>query len=152
MATGFPARQVLATGGSFVHTRHFQPLYDADRQLIGVWLSPELWLKAERALTPAIDQALAELEPAPPPPEPMADWENLAQCWDFKYPMPFDVACENCGNTTPDWREDEPRKFRLRSANLGGLANFQCQKCQARIIKKHFKDHVDVQCRPFVTK
>ena len=133
--------------------KHFQPLYDADRRLFGVFLSPELWAKISKSMNPLIDKALTELEPnLGPEPEPLHDWDTLAQCWDFKYPMPHDISCECCGNATPDWRQDEPRKFRLKSANIGGLANFLCTQCQARIIKKHFKDHVAVECRPFVNK
>jgi len=133
---------------------HFQPLYDQDRNLVGVWLSPELWAKAEALVSPALDKALADLTPNKETiqPEPIKDWEMLAQYWDFQYPMPTDVRCELCGNATEDWQKDEPRKFLLRSANLGGLVNFQCQSCRARIIKKHFKKHVDVECRPFVDK
>ena len=56
-------------------TEHFQPLYDQDRNLLGVWLSPELWAKAEKALSPVIDKALEELSPTakPEPPEPIKD-------------------------------------------------------------------------------
>jgi len=133
---------------------HFEALFDKDRNLVGVWLSPELWRKAESALSPIIDAALDELNPgqAKEAPEPMAAWDSLAQYWDFQYPLPTDVTCEKCGSCTQDWQKDAPRKFRLRSANLGGLVNFECQTCKSRIIKKHFKKHVDVECRPFVEK
>jgi hypothetical protein len=133
---------------------HFQPLFDKDKNLIGVWLSPELWRKAETTLSPAIDKALAELDPSsiPEPPENLKDWELLAQYWDFQYPLPTDVRCEHCGSDTEDWQQDEPRKFKLRSATIGGLANFECLACRSRIIKKHFKHKVDVQCRPYVEK
>ncbi|GFK95362.1 hypothetical protein NNJEOMEG_03224 [Fundidesulfovibrio magnetotacticus] len=135
--------------------KHFQPLFDENRNLVGVLLSPELWMKGENRLSPVIDDLLAQLDPASAPlpaPEPMKDWELLAQYWDFQYPMPTDVACENCGSSTGDWKADEPRKFRLKSATLGGLVNFECQDCRARILKRHFKKHVDVECRPFVAK
>lgn len=133
---------------------HFQPVYDQDKNLLGVFLSPELWAKAQSAISPAIDKALEELDPSTVkiPPEPMKDWELLAQYWDFQYDLPVDVSCEHCGNSTQDWQKDEPRKFRLRTATLGGLANFECQKCRSRIIKKHFKNKVDVECRPYVEK
>lgn len=131
---------------------HFQPLYDDKRNLLGVLLSPELWIKAESRLSPILDDALEELSPtqAEEHPEPLKDWETLAQYWDFQYPMPTDVHCDHCGSRTENWRSDEPRKFRLRTATLGGLVNFECQSCRSRIIKKHFKKHVDVECRPFV--
>ncbi|WP_243310820.1 hypothetical protein [Fundidesulfovibrio agrisoli] len=133
---------------------HFEPLYDQDRNLVGIWLSPELWLKAQAALSPVIDKALEALSPesVKEQPEPIKDWEALIQFWDFDYPLPTDVSCKQCGSHTEDWQKDEPRVFRLRSASLGGLVNFQCQKCKARIIKKHFKKHIDVDCRPFVEK
>uniref|UniRef100_A0A7C3WCG2 Uncharacterized protein n=1 Tax=Fundidesulfovibrio putealis TaxID=270496 RepID=A0A7C3WCG2_9BACT len=134
--------------------KHFQPLYDQDKNLLGIWLSPEMWTKCQSILSPAIDKALAKLDPKSqePAPEPMKDWQALIDYWDLPYPLPMDVHCDNCGNATQNWQEDEPRLFRLRTANIGGLANFECQKCRARVIKKHFKKHVDVECRPFVEK
>ncbi len=133
---------------------HFQPLYDQKGTLLGVWLSPELWKAAQSTLSPAIDKALEALSPQEkaPPPEPMKDWDLLAQYWDFQYPMPMDVRCELCNNQTGNWMADEPRKFRLKAANIGGLVSFECQSCRARIIKKHFKKHVDVETRPFIEK
>jgi len=133
---------------------HFKPLYDHERNVIGILLSPELWAKTEKAISPVIDAALEALSPQPRKllPEPLEALETLLKYWDCKYPMPYDVACSHCGNATENWKEDEPRKFRLRSATLAGLLNFECQQCQAAIIKKHFKKHVDVECRPFVTK
>ena len=133
---------------------HFLPLYDQDKKLIGVWLSPELWTKTQRALIPILDKAMGEISPfhAPEVPERMQDWELLAQYWDFPYPLPTDVCCAHCSSHTDDWRKDEPRAFKLRSATIGGLANFECLHCKARIIKKHFKNKVDVQCHPYVEK
>lgn len=135
-------------------TDHFLPLYDQEKNFIGIYLSPALWAKAESTLSPAIDRALGELNPSlkREDVEPMKDWETLAQYWDFQYPMPTDVHCEHCGCASQDWRLDEPRKFRLRSATIGGLVNFECQTCNSRILKKHFKKHVDVECRPFIKK
>jgi hypothetical protein len=133
---------------------NFQPLYDQHRNLIGIWLSPELWRKGEAILSPAVDKALELLAPAAAPelPEPLKDLELLKQYWDYAYPMPTDARCETCGAHTGDWQADEPRKFRLRSATLGGLLNLECVGCRSRIIKKHFKKHVDVETRPFVDK
>lgn len=133
---------------------HFQPLYDQKRNLIGIWISPDLWQKGEDILSPAVDKALALLSPATEPeqPEPLKDLELLKQYWDYSYPLPTDVRCETCGAQTNDWQTDEPRKFRLRSATLGGLLNFECVQCRSRIIKKHFKKHVDVETRPYVAK
>ena len=133
---------------------HFLPLYDKDKTLRGVWLSPELWTKTQNALTPILRKALEEIDPAlaPETPEREKDWELLAQYWDFAYPLPTDVRCAECGAHTEDWRTDEPRAFKLRSATMGGLANFECLRCKARIVKKHFKNKVDVQCFPYVEK
>jgi hypothetical protein len=137
-----------------VFTDHFLPLYDQDKKFIGIYLSPALWAQAESTLSPAIDRALTELNPSykPDDAEPLADWEAFAQYWDFQYPMPTDVHCQQCGNKSKNWKQDEPRKFRLRSATIGGLVNFECQTCNSRILKKHFKKHVDVECRPFIKK
>ncbi len=135
-----------------VFPEHFTFLYDHDRKVIGILMSPELWAKTEKAISPIIDVALEELDPARVVelPEPMEALETLLKYWDFQYPMPYDVLCSNCSSTTENWKEDEPRKFRLRSATLSGLLNFECQQCKARILKKHFKKHVDVECRPYV--
>ncbi|MFP5221507.1 MAG: hypothetical protein ACLGSA_04400 [Acidobacteriota bacterium] len=133
---------------------HFQPVYDQDKNILGIWISPQLWAKVESAVSDTFDKALEELSPQlkKEPAEPIKDWEMLAQYWDWQYPMPTDVHCEACGSQSPDWQKDEPRKFRLRSATLGGLVNFECLGCRSRIIKKHFKKHVDVECRPFLEK
>ena len=133
---------------------HFLPLYDENKTLCGVWLSPELWAKAQKALSPIIHKALEKIDPAsvPETPERGEDWELLAKYWDFAYPLPTDVCCAQCGAHTEDWRKDEPRVFKLRSATIGGLANFECLRCKARIVKKHFKNKVDVQCLPHVER
>lgn len=135
-------------------TDHFLPLYDQEKKFIGVFLSPALWAKTESIISPSIDKALEELDPSlkKEAAEPMKDWEAFAQYWDFQYPLPKDVHCEQCGNKSQDWMLDTPRKFKLRSATIGGLVNFECQTCNARILKKHFKKHVDVECRPFIKK
>jgi len=100
-----------------VFTDHFLPLYDQEKKFIGVFLSPALWAKAEPIISPAIDRALEELDPSlkEETAEPMSDWEALAQFWDFQYPLPKDVSCEQCGNETPDWMQDTPRKFKLQT-------------------------------------
>lgn len=133
-------------------TKHFQPVYDENGKLLGVWLSPELWRKAEAVLSPAVDKALDLVAPEtrPQQPEPLKDWLQLAQSWDFNYALPADVLCQTCGAASEDWQKDDPRKFRLRSATMGGLVNFECCSCHSRIIKKHFKNKVDVECRPYV--
>ena len=82
-------------------------------------------------------------------PEPIPDWETLKEYWDFSYPVDLDVACEHCGNSTEDWTGDEPRLFRLTSANLAGLVAFKCMKCKAKITKRHFKDKILTECSPY---
>jgi len=134
---------------------HFLELYDAAGALRGVRLSPELWKAVKDNLLPAIEKALYVLDPScrPEPeerPEPIKDWENLLAYWDFTYEPSYDVACAHCGASTEDWRQDDPRKFRLRAANLGGLVTFQCQSCKSLVLKKHFKKHLTVECQPFV--
>lgn len=136
---------------------HFLELFDAKGAPRGVHISPELWALCKDAVLPGLTKALYQLDPAcrPEPvekPEPMAEWEQLLAYWDFTYPPAYDVHCDCCGAKTEDWRADDPRKFRLRNANLGGLVTFQCSACKALVLKKHFKKHLTVECKPFVDK
>ncbi len=120
-------------------------LVDAQGKPQGVVLDEELWARVR-------DHVLGVLERLCPServiPEPMGDYVLLEKYWDLRYELPTDVSCEVCGATTENWREDEPRKFVLRAANMGGLLAFQCEACKARITKRHFKDKVTVTCAP----
>ncbi len=132
---------------------HFQPLYDEKQRLLGVVISPELWMAVEKKVNPIFDAALAsltgqEMKKAEEPPEPMKNFEQFKEYWDFPYELPYDVHCDHCGQKSENWLEDDPRKFRLRNANLGGLLCFTCMQCNASIAKKHFKKHVAVECSP----
>ncbi|MES9997330.1 hypothetical protein [Desulfovibrio aminophilus] len=122
-------------------------MYDKTGELLGVQLSAEAWLKVRETV-------LAALGPRPEEerPEPLADWELLKQYWDFPYPVDMDVACSECGARTEDWSQDEPRKFRLTGANLGGLVAFRCQECRSKVVKKHFKSHIKTEVTPFQDK
>ena len=136
---------------------HFLELFDAAGRPRGVLISPELWAKCQEAVLPELQRALYVLDPAcrPEPevrPEPIAEWESLLAYWDFTYPPAYDVHCDCCGAQTEDWRADEPRVFRLRNANLGGLVTFQCAACKALVLKKHFKKHLTVECKPYIDK
>lgn len=136
---------------------HFLELYDAAGTLRGVRLSPELWVAVKDRLLPVIENALCALDPAMCPgpaekPEPLEEWETLLAYWDFTYPPGYDVSCAHCGASTPDWRQDDPRKFRMRTASLGGLVTFQCQACKSLVLKKHFKKHLTVECQPYVDR
>ena len=102
-------------------------------------------------LVRAAEEPAARPEPEARP-EPLQEWETLLAYWDFTYPPAYDVHCDCCGAKTDDWRADEPRKFRLRNANLGGLVTFQCAGCKALVLKKHFKKHLTVECKPYVDK
>ncbi len=127
---------------------HINELFDKDGNLIGALLSAEAWTAARAtvyATLGLVDQPKVEVRP-----EPTADWETLKQYWDFPYPVDTDVHCEHCGTTTLDWQADEPRKFRLTSANLAGLVSFLCTQCQAKVVKKHFKDAIRTECTPYV--
>lgn len=122
-------------------------LYDKDGSLIGALLTAEAW-------TAVRDQVMTTLGVSETPvveekPEPLADWEMLTQYWDFPYPVDMDVTCEHCGNQTGDWSQDDPRRFRLTSANLAGLVAFQCMQCRAKVVKKHFKDKIATECTPY---
>ncbi|WP_338668810.1 hypothetical protein [Pseudodesulfovibrio methanolicus] len=122
-------------------------LFDKDGNPLGALLTAEAW-------TAVRDQVMAALGVEETPviqekPEPIADWEMLTQYWDFPYPVDMDVACENCGSKTDNWTEDDPRLFRLTSANLAGLVAFKCMNCQAKVVKKHFKDEIVTECTPY---
>jgi hypothetical protein len=82
----------------------------------------------------------------------MDDWNRLMDFWDFAYEVDMDVTCELCGNSTQDWLADDPRKFRLKAANIGGLTCFECLSCKARVTKQHFKDKISCSCTPFCEK
>ena len=124
--------------------QYVQKLYDKSGNLIGALLTAEGWeiVKNNFKEAPEVNQR----------PEPLADWETLTQFWDFPYDVDYDVKCDHCGNETENWQNDEPRKFRLSSATLGGLTTFTCQSCQSRIIKRHFSDEITVECKPFTDK
>jgi len=126
---------------------HIHELFDKDGNSIGALLSAEAWSAVKTDVLAKL--GLAEEAPIQEKPEPVADWDTLKEYWDFSYPVDTDVVCEHCGNATDDWAADEPRKFRLTSANLAGLVSFQCQNCRAKVVKKHFKDTITTECTPF---
>jgi hypothetical protein len=131
----------------YMSQEHIIEIFDREGNSLGALIDAEAW--------PAIKPVLAREfgifsdTKAKTKPEPVADWENLLQYWDFPYPPDYDVRCEHCGQNTEDWSKDEPRQFRLHAASLSGLVTFICQKCQARIIKKHFKDEIVSETQPF---
>lgn len=122
----------------------FQEIFDKSGNALGAILGPEAWAMVREAVLNRY---------APPKPltagEPLQDWLDLVQFWDFKYPVDHDVACPLCGNASENWQHDEPRRFVLTAANLGGLVAFRCLGCQAKIIKRHFKDEIVVDAKPF---
>jgi len=122
----------------------FEEIYNKSGEPLGALLGPEAWLLVR-------DIILTRFAPAAPTekPEPISDWNELKQFWDFKYPIDYDCTCPLCGNATENWELDEPRKFRLTAANLGGLVTFRCMSCKAKILKRHFKDVVKVDATPF---
>lgn len=123
------------------HSDHVLPLYDKDGNLHSVTLSAAFWTRFRFRLDPVLRSLLEEMEP-PERPEPLGEWEELKNYWDFKYPYQADVRCGNCGAHTDDWLADPEKPFRLRGAGFGGLAVFSCKNCGAIVRKKHFKDHV----------
>ena len=124
---------------------HVTKLYDADGALIGVLLSPEAWKTVE----PNIAGQFLSPEADPEPTEQLHDWETLKNFWGFPYPVDTDVSCESCGAETDDFQADDPRKFLLTAAGLSGLVSFYCRNCKAKIIKRHFKDEIVCETRPF---
>ncbi len=125
-------------------------LFDDQSQPLGVFINTALWDEVQDAVLPLLREACSE-EPEPEPlfPEPLKDWEDLKTYWDMPYPLDSAVHCESCGTATEDWQADDPRKFRLKSASFGGLVNFECQQCKARVSKRHFKDGVQFKTVPF---
>lgn len=127
---------------------HITELFDKHGNLIGCLLSADAWAAAKPHVHKILDikpvQAVR--------PEPINDWETLKEYWDFAYPVDMDVHCDCCGAHSENWQEDEPRLFRLSSANLAGLVSFSCQNCQSKIIKKHFKDEITTETVPYQDK
>jgi len=126
---------------------HIHELFDKDGNLIGALLSAEAWTAVRNDVLASL--GLAEQSAPPEKPEPLGDWETLQQYWDYTYPVDTDVTCSVCGNATDDWAADDPRKFRLTAANLAGLVSFQCQKCRAKVVKKHFDNTITTESTPF---
>ncbi len=131
-------------------SEHVNELYDKDGNLIGCLLSAEAWNHVKGEIMHSL--GLEEKAPAATISEPISDWETLQQYWDYPYPVDTDVHCENCGNQTDDWAIDNPRKFYLTAANLAGLVSFSCVQCNAKVVKKHFKDEIRTECTPFQDK
>jgi len=133
----------------FINSDYFQDIYDSQGNFLGVFVSQKLWSYSEQEIIPIFEQAIHDLESGKGPKkievEPIEDWNFLLKHWDFKYPVDMDVYCSLCGNQTNDWLNDEPRKFKLMAASLGGLVRFRCMNCQAKILKKHFKDHISIE-------
>ncbi len=126
-------------------SEHITKLYDVGGGLIGVLLSPQAWKAAE----PHLSDLASDAEPPSEPVENLADWESLVSCWDFPYPVDTDVTCQACGAETADFQADDPRKFLLTAASLSGLVAFYCRNCKAKIIKRHFKDEIVSETKPF---
>ncbi|WP_035104625.1 hypothetical protein [Desulfohalovibrio reitneri] len=122
-------------------------LFDDSENFQGVFISPELWEKIEPHVRPHLPSRQAD-QPEPEPTERLQDWDMLTQYWDFNYPVNYEVECGHCGESTSNWREDEPRKFLMTSAGLGGQVTFHCRACKSRIIKKHFKDKITSETQP----
>ncbi|MBS3778884.1 MAG: hypothetical protein KGY41_00670 [Desulfovermiculus sp.] len=128
-----------------------QTLSSGTGQAVGVFIPIELWTEVQAEVLPLLQVAWERLhggQQKVEPAEPIDDWKLLLDHWDFKYPVERKVACGHCGQTTDNWQEDLPRKFVLKSASLGGLVTFECQVCQSRVIKRHFKDGIKEETTP----
>lgn len=128
-----------------------QDVYDKQGNLLGIFLSREVWEMVGERIRPILEEVMQDNTASRQErdiPEPMDDWKMLKKSWDFKYDLTNYVYCENCGNETNDWEQDDPRRFKLSAANLGGLVAFTCTNCRAKIIKQHFKDHIKVDTKP----
>ncbi len=128
----------------------FQELFDAEGHSLGALLGSEAWAFVREQIFARYGQPGMTAQSAPPV-EPLGDWRDLLAFWDFQYPVDLDVKC-TCGNETADWEHDEPRKFLLTAANLGGLVSFHCLRCNAKVIKRHFKDSITVEVKPYISE
>ncbi|MFW5730724.1 MAG: hypothetical protein ACOCV7_03660, partial [Desulfonatronovibrionaceae bacterium] len=138
------------SGGNMFKSDSVQPVYNEQGHLLGVYISAQVWLEHQTSLEEVLfsGSTPARSRPVSEPVEPMSDWEQFLSFWDFNYPVEKEVRCEHCGESTPDWTADHPRKFVLKAASLGGLVAFQCASCSYRVSKKHFKDHICYECTP----
>lgn len=126
---------------------HIVPLYTKEGTLHGILLSPEIWERAGSRLTPILEQTIEAMYPTQHE-EPMEDWQMFKDYWDFKYPFNAEVECQCCGAKVDDWEHDPEKTFRLKNASLSGLLVFHCNKCNASVRKKHFKDHICYEVTP----
>lgn len=126
-------------------SKHFQKLFSKDGELVYVQFDAEIWAQIAARVEPVLEKALTLMYPQEKP-EPLAEWQEFKDYWDFKYPFEASVECQNCGAKSEDWENDPAKPFRFKSASLSGLAIFQCRNCQATIRKKHFKDHILYEC------
>lgn len=126
---------------------HVVRLFDKHGELYGVLISPELWKRVERSVTPSLERVLDAMYPVEHP-EPMDDFAMFKDYWDFKYPYAADVHCPHCGISTDDWENDPNHPFLLKNATLSGMLVFTCKACGAAIRKKHFKDVIQFECTP----
>ncbi|MCK9240871.1 hypothetical protein [Desulfocurvus sp.] len=131
--------------------RPYTMLHDDQGQPVGVFISAALWAEVQAEVLPVLQRGAGEPDQVPEEafPEPLGDWGDLLAYWDLPYPLDRAVTCGHCGAHSADWQADEPRLFRLKACNIGGLASFECQGCRARVTKRHFKDGVKVQTVPF---
>ena len=125
--------------------KHFKKILDQNGNTAYVQIDAELWQMIEKKVSLHIEKALLLMYPQEKP-EPLDEWKEFQDCWDFKYPYEASVNCQNCGNSSEDWQQDAEKNFRLKSASLSGLVIFKCCKCNADVRKKHFKDHICYEC------
>ena len=120
---------------------HFIQLYDKNGNLHSVQLSAEAWQKGGKPLTNLIESLFTDDAPSEVV-EPVHEWEQFKQYWDFEYPICSDVECKVCGIKVDNWQTAPDHPFTLKSAQLGGLVVFICKGCGSIVRKKHFKDHI----------
>lgn len=125
-----------------------QTLFSGTGQTVGVFIPSRLWAEVEADVLPYVHRAWERLQGPQEMAEPRDDWDLLVANWDFNYPVEMQVDCGHCGQSTPNWQEDVPRRFRLKAASLGGLVAFECQACKSRVTKRYFKDQVKVETTP----
>lgn len=116
-------------------------LYDESGNLQAVQIPSMLWSKIER-------RVMEIISPPQPTLENMEEFKALMASWDYTYPYIPRVACPACGAESADWQADNPRRFRLKCGNVGGLLVFHCENCGATIRHKYYKRHMEVEHTP----
>lgn len=119
-------------------------LHDAAGKLMAVQIPATLWQKLAPTIANLTETSCETDKPATQ--HDLQGFSDFMNAWDFRYAYAPTVTCPNCQNHTDDWQSNNA--FILLNANIGGLLVFHCQKCQATVRLKYYKDHVASEFSP----